>query len=119
MKFCDTRSNVNRLYLLPFCQQEVLNIVASKLKIKNSSEFDDIPICLFKKCINTIIEPITYLINLSIESECFPTSLKINKVIPILKKGDIKIISKYGPSHWPQDFRISLKPLFYIDFFVF
>ena len=46
---------------------------------------------------NEIIEPLTLIINQMFESGIFPDSLKIAKIIPIYKKGDINSITNYRP----------------------
>ena len=52
---------------------------------------------IVKKVINNIIKPLTYVCNKSIQEGGFPDSMKISKVIPILKSGDNSIFSNYIP----------------------
>ena len=44
-----------------------------------------------------MLKPITALFNKSISTGVFPTILKIAKVVPIFKKGDIEEINNYRP----------------------
>ena len=43
------------------------------------------------------IEPLTYIINLSLMEGVFPSELKVAKVIPVFKGGDSSILSNYRP----------------------
>ena len=52
---------------------------------------------ILKQCIDTYIDPLTYLINLSINQGIFPSELKIAKVIPIYKSDDKQLIRNYRP----------------------
>ena len=52
---------------------------------------------LVKNIIGDIIEPITYICNLSLKLGIFPDVFKVAKVIPIFKAGDIHDVSNYRP----------------------
>lgn len=84
-------------------ESEIIDIVKS-LKNKNSSGYDEIPTSLIKKCIHTIVTPLCYIINNSIQNGIFPESLKIAVVIPVHKRGDTDLIENFRP--------ISLLPTF-------
>ena len=47
---------------------------------------DLIPTTLFKSCIDSLIVPITAIVNKSLKESVFPSDLKIAHVIPLLKK---------------------------------
>ena len=54
--------------------------------------------CFLKKTIkNKISKPLTLIINQMLESGIFPDSLKIAKIIPLYKKGNINSITNYRP----------------------
>ena len=55
------------------------------------------PASILKQCIDIYIDPLTYLINLSINQGIFPSELKIAKVIPIYKSDDKQLIRNYRP----------------------
>jgi hypothetical protein len=59
--------------------QEVL-LLTSKLKTKISAGFNEIPDMIVKQCIQTIINPLTVIFHLSLNSATFPNQLKIAKV---------------------------------------
>nr|CAH7734170.1 unnamed protein product [Callosobruchus chinensis] len=59
---------------------------------------------LVKAALHLIIEPLLYLVNLSLLSGAFPIVLKTDKVIPIYKKGDNPNIDNYKPIIMPSVF---------------
>ena len=62
-----------------------------------SSGWDEIPTFLVKKCVDSFIEPLTYLVNFSISEGIFPSELKLAIVVPIFKSGDPSLITNYRP----------------------
>lgn len=83
------------------------NIVRDTINsLKNSSGRDiyDINVSLIKELKDVIISPLTKVINCCINSSTFPDALKLAKVVPIHKNGDIDNVNNYRP--------ISLLPIF-------
>ena len=64
---------------------EILDIVY-KLNANKSVGYDNLSTKVLKKCICFIVKPLCFIYNLSLSTGCFPSSLKIAKVIPIYKK---------------------------------
>ena len=52
---------------------------------------------LFKLIKNEICESVTLIINQSLTTGIFPNKLKIAKVMPLFKKGDIYTFDNYRP----------------------
>ena len=75
---------------------DVENII-DKLKNKSSSGYDGISNTILKSIKSVIINPLTLIINQMVETGIFPDVLKISKVIPIYKKGDVSLLSNYRP----------------------
>ena len=75
---------------------EILDIVKS-LNSSRSSGFDGISVCLLKKIIHNIVDPLSHIFNLSLSTGICPNSLKIAKIIQIFKKDDPSQISNYRP----------------------
>ena len=50
-----------------------------------------------KQCIDSYIDPLTLLINQSIQQGVFPSVLKIARVIPLYKGDDNQLIHNYRP----------------------
>ena len=61
------------------------------LQINKSSGVDDVSFNIIKKYFGEFCEPLTYLFQLSLEKRVFPDDLKITKVTPIYKAGEIVI----------------------------
>lgn len=80
------------------------NLLVAKLKNKKSSGPDDIPMFIIKNNLLLIIDPLTYLVNLSFLSGTFPSRLKTGKVIPIFKKKDPHLLDNYRPVTVPSGF---------------
>ena len=76
--------------------QQVKNII-KKLKKKTSAGFDEMSAELLKMGSDVLTEPLTHIINKSIQTGKFPTKWKHSKVCPIYKKGDRKLLKNYRP----------------------
>ena len=88
-------SVVNSIVISTITTLEVRNII---LSTKNSSPgWDDIPACVAKKCIDHYIEPLTHIINNSIQEGVFPSELKLARVVPLFKSGDSNQITNFRP----------------------
>lgn len=86
--------NHNTIFLFPFSPNEMLVIIKS-VSTKNSSGYDDIPCSLLNKVAELIVEPLTFLVNLSFTEGIFPDILKKSLIVPIHKKNDRSVISNY------------------------
>ena len=58
---------------------------------------DNISPCLLKLALPYIVEPLTYIYNLSIQKNVFPTVLKKAKVIPLPKVKDLSEPNNFRP----------------------
>ena len=84
------------LFLTTVTEFEVVK-VPKDLKNKLASGFDDIPDLVVKQCIDHLKKPLTNIFNSSLESGIFPELLKIAKVIPAHKKGNVRNINQQFP----------------------
>ena len=82
--------------LRPVKPEEVLKIVQG-LKNSKSTGLDNIDTYIIKLVAKEILPALTNVINLSIRDSSFPTSWKISKVVPLLKKGDRFNPKNYRP----------------------
>lgn len=107
-KYCEkTESNKNdiinsTLFLQPFTEQELLNLLNRKMKNKKSAGADDIPAFVLRRVLHIIIKPLAFLVNLSFSSGIFPVYLKTGKVTPIYKKEDSTLLENYRPVTTPD-----------------
>jgi len=84
------------MYVSPTTDTEIIDIIKN-LK-KSAPGYDGINASLLKHMLPAIINPpLTHMINLSILNGQVPDELKIAKVIPIFKGGDVREISNYKP----------------------
>ena len=78
--------------------------MARSLKNILTAGTDEIPEFVVKQCIEQLKVPLANIYNASLESGTSPDKLKIAKVTPTHKKGDLRDVSNYRP--------ISVLPLF-------
>ena len=64
---------------------------------KNSSGVDELSTILIKLAKSDLLKPLTTIINQSLHTGMLPDKLKITKVIPLFKKGDLTLIENYRP----------------------
>lgn len=89
-----TYSSSNSLFLRPFLEEEVRDIILS-VSVKSSSGFDDVPCKILKHVVDFLVTPITELINVSFSEGTFPDILKNTVIQPVFKKGNKNDISNY------------------------
>ena len=77
-------------------EDDILKII-NKMDNKSSSGYDMFSNKIIKAIKNEISKPLTLIINQMLESGIFPDSLKIAKIIPLYKKGNINSITNYRP----------------------
>lgn len=85
-----------RLELIQTTPQEVLEII-NGLKNKKSKDNDGLTNHIFKQLRNELAEPISQITNVSLRIGIVPQKLKITKVIPIYKSGELTDPSNYRP----------------------
>ncbi len=59
--------------------------------------YDNLPIHIIKKSFELISEPLMLVINSSLEAGLFPDKLKVAKIIPIYKAGEVDTFTNYRP----------------------
>ena len=74
----------------------ILNII-NKLPNKNSCVFDNLSTKIIKALKDSLIKPLTLIINQILYTGVFPSQLTIAKLIPIFKKDDNKMFNNYRP----------------------
>jgi hypothetical protein len=86
--------NQNTMFISAVMQQEVTSVV-HKLKNSQSAGFYEILELVLNSNVLNLKGPLTHIFNSSFQTGCFPQLLKIAKVRPSLKKGDIHDIKNY------------------------
>jgi hypothetical protein len=77
--------------------KEYVSKIIDGLKNKSSYGWDGLSSKLLKSIKDSILEPLTVIINQALNSGIFPKRLKIAKISPIFKKGDKKLFCNYRP----------------------
>uniref|UniRef100_A0A8C6MKE1 Reverse transcriptase domain-containing protein n=1 Tax=Nothobranchius furzeri TaxID=105023 RepID=A0A8C6MKE1_NOTFU len=103
--------NVNSILLDKVDQQEIRNIVKN-WGSKRSTDCDDLDMVTVKAIIESVIEPFTYICNLSLSTGVFPDLMKIAKVVPLFKSGDKQSFTNYRPVSLLPQFSKILEKVF-------
>jgi len=77
-------------------ENHVIKII-DKLKNKSSFGHDEISNKLIKRSKEVLVQPLTLIINQMLLSGQFPNDLKISRVKPLFKSGDMSLFSNYRP----------------------
>ena len=78
------------LFLIPLVMEELLTIVNS-LKAVKSPGYDGVNNDIIKQVIFRIIQPLIHVFNSSMLNGIVPENMKIAKVVPVFKKGDLNL----------------------------
>ena len=89
------RSNLS-IFLQPCTRNEISKIIQN-LKNKSSSGYDGISNIIIKEIESVLLTHLEYIINMSLSTGTFPTSMKQADVIPLFKSGDEHIVGNYRP----------------------
>ena len=86
---------LHSFYFHPVVEDDIRIIINA---LRNSSPgWDNINPKVVKYVSSGILQPFTYIVNLSLESGIFPDDLKLAKIIPLYKKGDPELFTNYRP----------------------
>ena len=96
-RFCDNCLEKDASFSIPFMTVHEVGISIEGLDNKKAMGPEQIPIHLIKLALPYIVEPLTYIFNLCIEQNTFPSSLKLAKVIPLPKSKDLSDPNNFRP----------------------
>ena len=82
-------------------------------KSKKSKDHDQFDMCLVKKIIPHIVKPLAHICNTLLMNGIFPDRMKIARVIPLFKNGDVKEFSNYRPVSILSQFYKILETVFH------
>uniref|UniRef100_A0A3Q3BKX6 Reverse transcriptase domain-containing protein n=1 Tax=Kryptolebias marmoratus TaxID=37003 RepID=A0A3Q3BKX6_KRYMA len=101
----------NSIFLDGTDKKEIKNIVKN-LASKRSKDWVNMDMRVVKDIMDYVIEPFTYICNLSFQNGVFPDGMKIAKVIPIYKNGEKNLFTNYRPISLLPQFSKILEKLF-------
>ena len=81
---------MNSSYLQPTTEQEIIEICAS-FRVGTAAGYDQITMNVIKEKIDLIVQPLMYITNLSLSSGTVPDQMKIARVVPLFKTGDLSL----------------------------
>lgn len=84
------------LHIEYFTKDDIKKAV-QEIPVKKSPGTDGLPPILFKKCLDTLLNPLTNLINQSLREAVYPDKLKESIIKPIPKKGNNVEINNHRP----------------------
>ena len=87
---------INSFFLQSASEQKVTEICSS-FRSGTAPGYDSISMNVVKESFNLICAPLTYIINLSLNSGVLPQEMKIARVIPLFKSGDKSLFTNYRP----------------------
>ena len=90
---------------------EIITIV-SKLTQNKSTNCNDMNMSFVKNIIHLVVQPFTYICNLSFATGIFPDAMKIAKIIPLYKIGAKDEFNNYRPMSLLPQFSKILEKLF-------
>jgi hypothetical protein len=96
-EFCEQKTSGQDPFVIPYISVPELDRYISKLENKKSSGLDGISSQLLKLSLPYVIDSLTYVFNLCIEKNMFPSELKKAKVIPLPKGKDKTNPTDYRP----------------------
>ena len=106
------------MFLQPVTEEEIMQQVKNA-KNKKSKDHDQFDMCLVKKIIPYIVKPLAHICNISLMNGIFPDRMKIARVIPLFKNGDVKEFSNYRPVSILPQFSKILEKVFHNRLMIF
>jgi len=87
----------NDCFQIPFIFETELEKIVKDLKNKKAMGLDKVPVKLLKLALPFISKPLTYIYNLCISQNIFPSALKTARVIPLPKNKDLSDVNNFRP----------------------
>ena len=84
-------------FVIPLISQELVFTYLSTIKVGKSTGLDGMSASILRAAAPVIAAPLTKIMNMSINSDKFPTTWKLAKVTPVFKAGDPLNADNYRP----------------------
>ena len=89
-------ANKRCMFLEPVDDQEVLTLI-KQCKNKTSEDYNNISMNTVKNIAETVLQPFSFICNLSFSTGSVPNKMKIAKIIPLYKSGNKSLFNNYRP----------------------
>ena len=86
---------INSIFLEPTTESEISEICTS-FRAETAAGFDQVAMDVVKQTIDSIIGPLTHIMNLSLSSGIVPEQMKVARVIPLFKSGTLTLLQITG-----------------------
>ena len=96
-QFCENHIKPGADFSIPLMTVHDVGTIIEGLDNKKAMGPEKIPVHLLKLALPYIVEPLTYIYNLSIKQNVFPSSLKVAKVVPLPKSKDKSDPNNFRP----------------------
>jgi hypothetical protein len=85
------------LWHFPKIETQIVRKTLMKLQSKNSTGMDGLSVKMLKYCSDELVQPLTHIVNASLNDGIFPHEAKVAIVKPLFKKGDPQLMENYRP----------------------
>ena len=82
---------MNSLYLNQVLSRKSLKFLLFFFRAETAAGYDQITMNVIKEIIDLIVQPLRYITNLSLSSGTVPDQMKIARVVPLFKTGDLSV----------------------------
>ena len=89
-------ANERCMFLEPVDDEQVLTLI-KQCKNKTSEDYNNISMNIVKNITETVLQPFSFICNLSFSTGSVPNKMKIAKIIPIFKSGNKSLFNNYRP----------------------
>ena len=96
--FYSNKGVIQNAFKLAVVSEEVVETLLKGLNVSKSTGCDNISAKFLKDAASVIATPLTYIINLSLQTGMVPTEFKTARVVPLFKKGDRDYEGNYRPA---------------------
>ena len=83
---------MNSLYLNQVLSRKLLKFLLFFFRAGTAGGYDQITMNVIKEIIDLIVQPLTYITNLSLSSGTVPDQMKIARAVPLFKTSDLSLL---------------------------
>jgi exonuclease III len=96
-QFCTSKLETTDSFAIPHLTEHDVRLLVLKLKNKKSMDINNLNASILKLSLPCIVDTLTYIYNLCIAQNTFPSVFKEAKVIPLPKASDTTVLDNFRP----------------------